>query len=135
MLALLLVPSLAQAQTKIKPGFNLFSPDQDVEIGKQSVAEVEQQMPMVRDQRVNDYVNSIGRRLAAQAGGPNFPYQYKVVDASDINAFALPGGFIYVNRGVLDAAKNDGEVAGVLAHETAHVVSATARIRPCPGLA
>jgi Zn-dependent protease with chaperone function len=113
--------AIAQAQTNIKPGFNLFSPDQDVEIGQQSAAEAEQQLPMLNDAQVNAYVNQIGQRLAAHAGGPNYQYRFRVVNSADINAFALPGGFIYVNRGVLDNARNEGEVAGVLAHEISHV--------------
>src|SRR5947207_810706 len=121
MMALLLVPLAATAQTKIKPGFNLFSPQQDVEIGQQSAAAAQQQLPLLNDSQVNAYVNNIGQRLAANAGGPQFQYQFRVVNASDINAFALPGGFIYVNRGVLDQAHNEGEVAGVLAHEISHV--------------
>ena len=120
MLTLLLVP-LASAQTKIKPGFNLFSPEQDVEVGQQSAAAAQQQLPLLNDAQVNAYVNQIGQRLARNAGGPNFQYQFRVVNQSDINAFALPGGFIYVNRGVLDNARNEGEVAGVLAHEISHV--------------
>lgn len=120
MLALLL-PLAASAQTKIKPGFNLFSPQDDAQIGAQSAAQAEQQLPILRDGQVQAYVNRIGQRLAANAGGPNFNYQFRVVNASDINAFALPGGYIYVNRGVLDNAHNEGEVAGVLAHEISHV--------------
>jgi Zn-dependent protease with chaperone function len=121
MMALLLVPLAATAQTRVKPGFNLFSPEQDVEIGQQSAAAAQQQLPLLNDAQVNAYVNNIGQRLAANAGGPGFQYQFRVVNASDINAFALPGGFIYVNRGVLDQAHNEGEVAGVLAHEISHV--------------
>src|SRR5438067_5639600 len=121
MMALLLVPLAATAQTKIKPGFNLFSPQQDVEIGQQSAAAAQQQLPLLNDSQVNAYVNNIGQRLAANAGGPQFQYQFRVVNSSDINAFALPGGFIYVNRGVLEQAHNEGEVAGVLAHEISHV--------------
>jgi len=121
LVTLLLTPALALAQTKVKPGFNLFSAEQDVEVGRQSAAEAEQQLPLLRDAAVQDYVNRIGQRLAQNAGGPNFQYQFRVVNASDINAFALPGGFIYVNRGVLDQARNEGEVAGVLAHEISHV--------------
>jgi len=120
MLALLL-PIVASAQTKIKPGFNLFSAQDDVQIGAQSAAQAEQQLPILRDAQVQAYVNRIGQRLAANSGGPNFNYQFKVVNASDINAFALPGGYIYVNRGVIDQAHNEGEVAGVLAHEISHV--------------
>ena len=117
----LLTVAIADAQTKIKPGFNLFSPEQDVEVGQQSVVEAEQQLPILNDSQVNSYVNQIGQRLAANAGGPGFQYRFRVVNASDINAFALPGGFIYINRGVLDNARNEGEVAGVLAHEISHV--------------
>ena len=122
-LALVLVMSLgvASAQTKVKAGFNLFSPSDDAQIGAQSAVEAEQQLPIVRDASVNAYVNRLGQRLAANAGGPEFRYQFKVVNASDINAFALPGGYIYVNRGVLEQARNEGELAGVLAHEISHV--------------
>src|ERR1051326_4115450 len=121
LLLTLLLPFAAGAQTKIKSGFNLFSPQDDVNIGAQSAAQAEQQLPILRDAAVENYVNRIGQRLAANAGGPQFRYQFKVVNASDINAFALPGGYIYVNRGVLDQARNEGEVAGVLAHEISHV--------------
>jgi len=118
---LTMIASIASAQTRIKAGFNLFSPNDDAQIGAQSAAQAEQQLPLVRDASVNSYVNRIGQRLAANAGGPQFNYQFRVVNASDINAFALPGGYIYVNRGVLDQARNEGEVAGVLAHEISHV--------------
>jgi beta-barrel assembly-enhancing protease len=120
-LALAMSIGLAEAQTNIKSGFNLFSPEQDVQIGQQSAAEVQRQMPVLNDAQVEAYVNDIGRRLAANAGGPKFPYTFKVVNASDINAFALPGGPIYINRGIIDNARNEGEVAGVIAHEIAHV--------------
>ena len=119
--ALMLVTVAAGAQTNIKAGYNVFTPEQDVEIGRQSAAEAEQQLPLVRDAQINDYVNRIGQRLAANAGGPQFQYQFRVVNSTDINAFALPGGFVYVNRGVLEQARNEGEVAGVVAHEIAHV--------------
>lgn len=120
-MALAMTATMASAQTKIKSGFNLFSPEQDVEIGQQSAAQAEQQLPLVGDAQVNDYVNRIGQRLAANAGGPGFQYRFRVVNQTDINAFALPGGFVYVNRGVLENARNEGEVAGVIAHEIAHV--------------
>ena len=120
-LALTLSAAVADAQTSIKSGFNLFSPEQDVQIGQQSAAEAEAQLPVLRDQNVEAYVNRIGRQLAQNSGGPNFPYTFKVVNASDINAFALPGGPVYINRGVIEQARNEGEVAGVIAHEIAHV--------------
>jgi Zn-dependent protease with chaperone function len=116
-----MMPAVAVAQTKINPGFNLFSPEQDVQIGQQSAQQAEQQLPILRNSQVESYVNTIGQKLARNAGGPNFQYTFHVVNSSDINAFALPGGPIYVNRGVLEQARNEGEVAGVIAHEISHV--------------
>ncbi len=119
--ALAMASGIASAQTNIKPGWNLFSPQDDVQIGQQSAAQAEQQLPVLSDSRVESYVNRIGQKLARNAGGPEFPYRFRVVNASDINAFALPGGPVYINRGVLEQARNEGEVAGVIAHEIAHV--------------
>jgi predicted Zn-dependent protease len=102
-------------------GFNLFSPEQDVQLGRQAAQQVEQQLPIVQNARVHDYVEEVMDRLARQADGPRFDYQSKVVNASEINAFALPGGFLYVNRGLLEAVRSEGELAGVMSHEIAHV--------------
>jgi hypothetical protein len=119
MAALISIP--AAAQTQIKPGFNLFSTEQDVEIGRQSAIEVERQLPILSDRTVQAAVDAVGGRLAAVIPGTKFRYQFKVVDASDINAFALPGGYMYLNRGLIEAAKTEGQLAGVMAHEMAHV--------------
>lgn len=119
--ALAMLPATLLAQTRVKPGFNLFSAQQDAEIGYQSAVAAERQLPIVNDAVVDSYVNRIGQRLARNAGGPRFRYQFRVVDAHEINAFALPGGYVYVNRGVIENARNEGELAGVLAHEIAHV--------------
>jgi Zn-dependent protease with chaperone function len=118
---LMLSAGIAGAQTKIKPGFNLFSPQDDVNVGQQSAVAAEQQLPMLNDAQTNAYLNRIGQRLATNAGGPQFQYRFRVVNQADINAFALPGGYIYVNRGVIDTASNEGELAGVVAHEISHV--------------
>ena len=123
MAATLLLPAgdALAAPTKVEPGFNLFSAEQDVEIGRQSAAEAERQLPILNDRQVQTYIDSMTRRLAAYAPGPEFPYQGKVVNANDINAFALPGGFLYVNRGLINTARTEGELAGVIAHEIAHI--------------
>jgi beta-barrel assembly-enhancing protease len=118
---LLLSAGLASAQTKIKPGFNLFSAQDDAQIGQQSAVQAEQQLPILNDAQTNAYLNRIGQRLAANAGGPEFQYHFRVVNTTDINAFALPGGYVYVNRGVIDQARNEGQLAGVVAHEISHV--------------
>jgi predicted Zn-dependent protease len=116
----------ADAQTRIDPHRNSFSPAQDVELGRRAAADIRQELPLVRDRRTQDYVERIGERLVAAVPGrlqqPGFRYTFQVVDRRDINAFALPGGPIFVNRGMLDAARNDGEVAGVIAHELSHIV-------------
>jgi len=116
--------TLCQAQTTVKrpqPGFNLFTVDQDVEIGRQSAIEAEKQIPLLNDAATNRYLNQIVQRLAAQAPGARYPYTIKAVNAAEINAFSLPGGPMYVNRGLITAARNEAELAGVLAHEMSHV--------------
>jgi predicted Zn-dependent protease len=120
-LALSLATLPASAATKVDRRFNIFSSSADIEIGQRSAAQAERQLPIVTNRAVNDFVTDVGRALARQAPGPKFPYRFKVVNAADLNAFALPGGFIYINRGVIEAAGSEGEVAGVLAHEIAHV--------------
>lgn len=115
-------PSLAQTTLKQnQPGFNLFSVQQDIDLGRQSALEAEKQLPILRDATVNSYLNRIVGRLAAVAPGAKFPYKIKAVNDSQINAFALPGGPMYVNRGLLEVSRNEAELAGVLAHEMAHV--------------
>jgi beta-barrel assembly-enhancing protease len=103
------------------PGFNLFSVEQDVEIGRQSAVEAERQLPLLRNGNVDRYLNKIISKLAAQAPGARYPYAIKAVNAIDINAFSLPGGPMYVNRGLFEAARSEAELAGVLAHEMSHV--------------
>ena len=105
---------------QFKAGFNLMSPQQDIEVGRQNAAQVEREMRVLPDQAVQQYINVVGKRLAAQAPGEKFPYQFKVVDVKEINAFALPGGFLYVHSGAIAAAKNESELAGVMAHEISH---------------
>ena len=122
----LTVSAPAAAQTRIDLDANRFSPAQDVELGRRAAAELRRELPIVRDRQTENYVGRIGERLVAAIPGrlrqPQFRYTFQVVDRRDINAFALPGGPIFVNRGMLDAARNDGEVAGVIAHELSHVV-------------
>jgi hypothetical protein len=111
----------ADSRTQLKPGWNLFSPAQDVEMGREVAREAESQLPIVRNGNVASYIDSLGKQLAARAPGERYPYQFKVVNDKAINAFALPGGYIYINRGAIEAADNEGQLAGVLAHEISHV--------------
>ena len=107
-----------------KLGYNFYSPQEDVEVGKENSAQVDRQLPLLNDPVSLRYLNTLGRRLVALA--PNnhaeYPWQFRIVNSNEINAFALPGGYIYVNRGVFDAAENEAQLAGVIAHESGHVV-------------
>ena len=116
-----LASGLSLAWAPPAAAINLFSVQQDAQIGRQAAADAERQLPMVRERNVEGYLNAIVGRLAQVAPGPRFDYHARVVNSADINAFSLPGGPIYVNRGLIEAVRNEGELAGVLAHEMAHV--------------
>jgi Zn-dependent protease with chaperone function len=108
-------------RTELKPGRNFYTPQQDVELGQTVARDAEKKLPMLNNQRVDAYLNRLGKRLAEAAPGERFPYQFKAVNDASINAFALPGGFLYINRGTIEAADNEAQLAGVVAHEIAHV--------------
>ncbi len=120
-LVLVFAPLANAERTKLKPGWNLFSAQQDVELGRKVSQDAERQLPMLNDRKVDSYLNSLGRRLADRAPGERYPYQFKGVNDTNINAFALPGGFLYVNRGTIEAADNEAQLAGVMGHEIGHV--------------
>ena len=105
----------------LKPGFNVYSKDQDVQLGRQAAQQVAQQVDIVDNKRLQQYIDGIGARLAKQPGAANYPYEFTLINDPGINAFALPGGPIFVNTGLISAAENEAQVAGVLAHEIAHV--------------
>jgi predicted Zn-dependent protease len=110
------------ASSRVSAGFNLFSPEQDVELGKASAEDVARQSDVLEDERVTRYVQRLGDKIASHAPGYQFRYKFVVVDSPETNAFALPGGYVFVNSGAIEAARNEGELAGVLAHEISHVV-------------
>jgi predicted Zn-dependent protease len=101
---------------------NLLSTEQEVEMGAQFAAEVEKEMAMLDDAAVESYIDSLGQVLARNSDRPDIAYRFRVVDTDEVNAFALPGGFVYVNRGLVTTAENESELAGVIAHEVGHVV-------------
>ena len=112
-------------QAVITAPSNKYTPAQDVELGQKAAAEVDKELPMLRDGDVTSFTSSIGRRLVdaipQELRHPEFRYRFQVVNVREINAFALPGGPMYVNRGMIAAAHTEGEVAGVMAHELSHV--------------
>jgi len=104
-----------------KQGFNLFSPQQEMEIGRNSTIAVEKHLPLLSDASVNEYIRRLGRTLIARAPGERYPYSFKIIDVLDVNAIAFPGGPIHITRGMIEAARSEGELAGMIAHEIAHV--------------
>jgi len=108
-------------ETRASAGFNLFSPEQDIELGQASAEEISRQLVVLQDERTEAFVQRLGERLAAEAPGYRFPYKFVVVASPEVNAFALPGGYVFVNEGAIRAARSEAELAGVLAHEIAHV--------------
>jgi beta-barrel assembly-enhancing protease len=119
--ALAFVPLTFAERTQLKPGMNLFSTQQDVELGQEASKQAENQLQMLNNAKVDAYLNKLGKKLAAKAPGEKYPYQFKSVNDVSINAFALPGGFLYINRGTIEAADNEAQLAGVIGHEIGHV--------------
>jgi predicted Zn-dependent protease len=101
---------------------NLLTTEQEVEIGRQAAGEIEGQLKPYPDPEVQAYVDSLGQALARHSRRTDITYHFKVVDTDDVNAFALPGGWLYVNRGLIAAAADESELAGVIGHEIGHVV-------------
>ncbi|PYT06096.1 MAG: hypothetical protein DMF60_10085 [Acidobacteria bacterium] len=125
LLSLFASPVAVFAQTRVIAPKNPYNESKDVELGRQAAQQAERQLPLLHEQDVQSYVERVGQRLV-EAIPPEFQhsqfrYSFKVVDVSDLNAFALPGGFTFVNRGLIEAAHNEGEMAGVIAHEISHV--------------
>ena len=99
----------------------LVSVEQEIAIGREANAQIRKEMPELTDAAVTSYVRGVARRLVQVAPGPKYPYSFSVANYREINAFALPGGPVWIHRGVLQAATNESQVAGVLAHEIAHI--------------
>lgn len=117
--------TLAVGQTKIVAPKNKYSVAEDVKLGREAAAQAKKELPMLNDERVDDWVEEVGRTLARavppEFQHPEFTYTFDVVNQKEINAFALPGGPMFLNRGMIEAAESEGEVAGVMAHEMSHV--------------
>lgn len=118
-------PLAAFAQTRVEVPRNKYSPRDDARLGAEAAQQARQQLPILNDRYIQSYVENIGRRLEdaipREFQHPEFRYSFQVVNARDINAFALPGGYTFVNRGLIEAARTEGELAGVMAHEISHV--------------
>jgi beta-barrel assembly-enhancing protease len=122
-ITLFFVPGVSAQRTQLKPGWNIFSPQQDVQLGKKAALDAEKQLPLCNVPRVDVYLTQLGERLATKlpTGGVQYPFEFHCVNDKAINAFALPGGYVFVNRGAIEAADTEAQLAGVMAHELSHV--------------
>ena len=98
------------------------STQQEVQLGTEYASQINSQLPILQDPEVNRYINVLGDSIARLTGRADLPWQFFIVNAAEVNAFAVPGGYIYVNRGLIERAQNLSQLAGVLGHEIGHVV-------------
>jgi predicted Zn-dependent protease len=121
--ACLLLTDCAQNPVSGNPNFVTMSESQEVQVGRQEDVKVRQQYGVYDDKALQKYVNEIGQRLAQGSHRPGLQYHFTVVDSPEINAFALPGGYIYITRGIMSYLNSEAELAGVIGHEIGHVTA------------
>jgi beta-barrel assembly-enhancing protease len=123
LVVLLLESQLSYGRVEIAPCKNNYSPEQQIQLGQKAVQQVYAEMPVLPDSSpVTKYIQELGGKLVAQAPGYKWPYNFHVANMAEVNAFALPGGTIFVNLGTIQAATTEAQLAGVMAHEISHVV-------------
>lgn len=105
-----------------KGSINFTSLEKEIALGREMAAQIERDVKLVQDPAVNEYANRVGQNIARNSDS-KVPFTIKVIDSGEVNAFALPGGFLYVNTGLILAADDEAELAGVMAHEIAHVAA------------
>jgi hypothetical protein len=120
---LICAPGLWAQRSNLKPPWNMYSPSTDVQLGKQNAQILEKRLPLCNDPKVDAYLTTLGLRLAAKlpTRGVQYPWEFHCVNSKEINAFALPGGFVFVNRGAIEVSDNEAQLAAVMGHELSHV--------------
>src|SRR6202161_4547618 len=116
-------PPLLGQRTQLKPPWNMYSPQTDVQLGKQNALLMEKRLPLCNDPKVDAYLTKLGFRLVSKlpTRGMQYPWEFHCVNDKSINAFALPGGYVFVNRGAIEASDNEAQLAAVMGHELSHV--------------
>jgi beta-barrel assembly-enhancing protease len=112
----------ASASRDADRGVNLYSPEREAALGHQLAREVERQARLVEDPIISEYVNRVGQNLA-RSSDARFPFTFKVIEDDSVNAFALPGGYVFINSGLVEVSEDENELAAVLAHEIGHVAA------------
>jgi beta-barrel assembly-enhancing protease len=120
LIGIAIFPALAD-RTNLTPAWNLFSPQQDIEMGRMLSNELEAALQLINNRNANTYIDAFGQQLSAHAPGYRFPYHFEIVNDNTINVWALPGGFIYVTSGLIEASTSEPQLAGALAHSIGHV--------------
>jgi beta-barrel assembly-enhancing protease len=123
LLCLLIAPGGRAQRTQFKEAWNVYSPQEDISLGKQVAADAERQLPSCHAPEVDAYLLELGKKLVLKlpTRGVEYPFEFHCVNNKAINALALPGGYVFVNRGAIEAADNEAQLAGVIAHELSHV--------------
>src|ERR1051326_1744037 len=114
--ALVCAPLVFAQRTQLKAPWNMFSPEKDIQVGQQYGHALQQRLPMCNDPKVDDYLTRLGMKLVSKlpTRGVRYPWEFHCVNSKEINAFALPGGYVFINRGAIEVADNEAQLAAVM---------------------
>jgi peptidase M48-like protein len=123
LVALACAPMVCAQRSQLKPPWNIYSPEKDIQAGQQYGHVLQQRLPLCNDPKVDDYLTRLGMKLVSKlpTRGVQYPWEFHCVNSKEINAFALPGGYVFINRGAIEVADNEAQLAAVMAHELSHV--------------
>jgi predicted Zn-dependent protease len=117
------LPLRAEEPTPSKAVYNTFSDEEEMAMGRKAAEQTDKQLPLLNAPLLTAYLNHLGQKVAQSSRRPHIQYSFKIVNTDTVNAFSLPGGYVYINRGLMDFVLNESELAGIVAHEVGHVVA------------